>query len=110
MYAVVTLRDSAEVMVAPTNWLSEDKKQCYWSPFKSKEKYLEAVKNCFEPATGEKPWEKLAILFHTEYGNSYYFNFCLNLPCKLYCFFVCLLSYKAGDMTSYLHIYLSTEI
>uniref|UniRef100_A0A8C2IT55 Dynamin N-terminal domain-containing protein n=1 Tax=Cyprinus carpio TaxID=7962 RepID=A0A8C2IT55_CYPCA len=68
MYAVVTLQDSDEVMVAPTNWLSEDKKQCYWPPFKSPEKCMEAVKNRHEPSTGGKPWEKLAILFHSEYG------------------------------------------
>lgn len=74
MYAVVTLQDSDEVMVAPTNWLIEDKKQCYWPPFRSIEKYLEAVRNRLEPSTGGKPWEKLAILFHSEYGNSYYFS------------------------------------
>ncbi|XP_058609384.1 nuclear GTPase SLIP-GC-like isoform X1 [Onychostoma macrolepis] len=68
MYAVVTLQDSDEVMVAPSNWLSEDKKQCYWPPFKSTGKYLEAVKNHLEPSTGKKPWEKIAILFHSEYG------------------------------------------
>ncbi|XP_050992060.1 nuclear GTPase SLIP-GC-like [Labeo rohita] len=67
MYAVVTLQDSDEVMVAPTNWLIEDKKQCYWPPFRSIEKYLEAVRNRLEPSTGGKPWEKLAILFHSEY-------------------------------------------
>ncbi|KAL0166741.1 hypothetical protein M9458_038585, partial [Cirrhinus mrigala] len=55
------------VMVAPSNWLSEDKKQCYWPPFKSKEKYLKAVMTCLEPSTGGKPWEKLAVLFHAEY-------------------------------------------
>ncbi|XP_050992058.1 nuclear GTPase SLIP-GC [Labeo rohita] len=68
MYAVVTLQDSDEVMVAPSNWLSEDKKQCYWPPFKSKEKYLKAVMTGLEPSTGGKPWEKLAVLFHVEYG------------------------------------------
>ncbi|KAL1255189.1 hypothetical protein QQF64_013250 [Cirrhinus molitorella] len=68
MYAVVTLQDSDEVMVAPSNWLSEDKKHCYWPPFKSTEKYLEAVNNCLEPSTGGRPWEKLTILFHSEYG------------------------------------------
>ncbi|XP_026064500.1 nuclear GTPase SLIP-GC-like [Carassius auratus] len=68
MYAVVILHDSDELLVAPTNWLSEDKKQCYWPPFKSPEKCMEAVENRLEPSTGEKPWEKLAILFRSEYG------------------------------------------
>ncbi|XP_048058475.1 nuclear GTPase SLIP-GC-like isoform X2 [Megalobrama amblycephala] len=68
MYAVVTLQDSDEVMVVASNWLSEDKNQCYWPPFKSTIKCLEAVQNRIEPSTGEKPWEKLAILFHAEYG------------------------------------------
>ncbi len=102
MYAVVTLRDSDEVMVVPSNWLNEDKKECYWPPFKSTVKCLEAVQNRYNPAKGDKPWEKLAILFHSEHGNSYYFNFCLNLACNFY-HFLLKLSYKAEDMTLYLN-------
>uniref|UniRef100_A0A8C1GGZ9 DUF4806 domain-containing protein n=1 Tax=Cyprinus carpio TaxID=7962 RepID=A0A8C1GGZ9_CYPCA len=67
MYAVVTLQDSDEMMVAPTNWLSLDKKQCYWPPFKSPDKCMEAVQNRIKPETGGKPWEKLNISFHREY-------------------------------------------
>ncbi|XP_042632298.1 uncharacterized protein LOC109047808 isoform X2 [Cyprinus carpio] len=67
MYAVVTLQDSDEVAVAPTNWLSLDKKQCYWPPFKSPDKCMEAVQNRIKPETGGKPWEKLNISFHREY-------------------------------------------
>ncbi|XDV34059.1 hypothetical protein PO909_004268 [Leuciscus waleckii] len=67
MYAVVTLQDSDEVMVAPSHWLSPDKKQSYWPPFRSPEKCMEAVQNRLKPETGGKPWEKLNISFHTEY-------------------------------------------
>ncbi|KAK2887545.1 hypothetical protein Q8A67_015773 [Cirrhinus molitorella] len=66
MYAIVTLQDSDEVMVAASNWLSPDKKQCYWPPFKSTEKCTEAVQNRIKPETGGKPWEKLNIIFHRE--------------------------------------------
>lgn len=74
MYAVVTLQDSDEMMVAPTNWLSLDKKQCYWPPFKSPDKCMEAVQNRIKPETGGKPWEKLNISFHREYCNVHYFE------------------------------------
>ncbi|XP_059365200.1 uncharacterized protein LOC132104037 isoform X2 [Carassius carassius] len=67
MYAVVTLQDSDEVVVAPTNWLSLDKKQCYWPPFKSPDKCMEAVQNRIKPETGGRPWEKLNISFHGEH-------------------------------------------
>ncbi|XP_073680065.1 uncharacterized protein [Garra rufa] len=67
MYAVVTLQDSDEVMVVPLDWLSLDKKQCYWPPFKSTEKCMEAVQKIFKPETGGKPWEKLNISFHRDY-------------------------------------------
>ncbi|XP_052439262.1 uncharacterized protein LOC127978562 isoform X1 [Carassius gibelio] len=67
MYAVVTLQDSEEVMVAPTHWLSSDKKQCHWPPFKSPEKCTEAVQNRMKPETGGKPWEKLNISFHRDF-------------------------------------------
>ncbi|XP_026087692.1 uncharacterized protein LOC113062214 isoform X2 [Carassius auratus] len=67
MYAVVTLQDSDEVVVAPTNWLSLDKKQCYWPPFKSPDKCMEAVQNRIKTETGGKPWEKLNISFHREH-------------------------------------------
>ncbi|KAL1255192.1 hypothetical protein QQF64_013253 [Cirrhinus molitorella] len=66
MYAVVTLQDSEEVMVAAANWLSIDKKQCYRPPFKSTEKCMEAVQNRDEPAIG---WEKLNISFHGEHDD-----------------------------------------
>ncbi|XP_048058914.1 nuclear GTPase SLIP-GC-like [Megalobrama amblycephala] len=66
-FAVVTLQDTDEVMVAASDWLSTDKKQCYWPPFKSTEKYLEAVKNNLGPSTEEKPWEMLNVIFHAEY-------------------------------------------
>ncbi|XP_051728065.1 uncharacterized protein LOC127500711 isoform X3 [Ctenopharyngodon idella] len=68
MYAVVTLQDSDEVMVAPSSWLSADKKQCFWPPFKSTEKFMEAVQKKCKPETGGKPWEKLNISFHREHG------------------------------------------
>ncbi|XP_048058468.1 uncharacterized protein LOC125275515 [Megalobrama amblycephala] len=67
MYAVVTLQDSDEVMVAPSHWLSTDKKQSYWPPFRSPEKCMEAVQNRLKPETGGKTWEKLNISFHKEY-------------------------------------------
>ncbi|XP_048058921.1 uncharacterized protein LOC125275737 [Megalobrama amblycephala] len=68
MYAVVTLQDSDEVMVAPSSWVSADKKQCFWPPFKSTEKFMEAVQKKYKPETGGKPWEKLNISFHREHG------------------------------------------
>ncbi|XDV34065.1 hypothetical protein PO909_004271 [Leuciscus waleckii] len=67
MYAIVTLQDSDEVMVAPSHWLSSDKKQSYWPPFRSPEKCMEAVQKRLKPVTGGKPWEKLNISFHSEY-------------------------------------------
>lgn len=74
MYAVVTLQNSEEVMVTASNWLSIDKKQCYWPPFKSTEKYMKAVQNRDEPAIG---WEKFNISFHGEHGKSYNFKITL---------------------------------
>ncbi|KAF4100993.1 hypothetical protein G5714_019189 [Onychostoma macrolepis] len=68
MYAVVTLQDSDELMVVPSNWLSQDKRHCYWPPFKSTEKCMEAVENKLNPETEGKPWEKLRIIFLGEYG------------------------------------------
>ncbi|KAK7124439.1 hypothetical protein R3I94_018720 [Phoxinus phoxinus] len=67
MYAVVTLQDSDEVMVVASNWLSPDKKQTYWPPFRSPEKSMEAVQNRLKPETGGKTWDKLNISFHKEY-------------------------------------------
>ncbi|XP_016113492.1 uncharacterized protein [Sinocyclocheilus grahami] len=67
MYAVVTLRDSDEVMVAASNWLNTDKTQCHWPPFRSAEKYMQAVKDRTEPSTAGKPWDMLNILLHAEY-------------------------------------------
>lgn len=69
-FAVVTLQDTDEVMVVASEWLSTDKKRCYWPPFKSTEKYLEAVKSNLEPSTGGKPWDILNVIFHAEYGNA----------------------------------------
>ncbi|XP_067260009.1 nuclear GTPase SLIP-GC-like [Chanodichthys erythropterus] len=66
-FAVVTLQDTDEVMVVASEWLSTDKKRCYWPPFKSTEKYLEAVKSNLEPSTGGKPWDILNVIFHAEY-------------------------------------------
>ncbi|XP_026145567.1 uncharacterized protein LOC113119987 isoform X2 [Carassius auratus] len=68
MYAVVTLQDSDELMVVPSDWLSLDKRHCYWPPFKSIEKCMEAVQNKLYPETEGKPWEKLRIIFLGEYG------------------------------------------
>ncbi|XP_048058476.1 uncharacterized protein LOC125275517 [Megalobrama amblycephala] len=67
MYAVVTLQDTDEVMVVASNWLTTDKKQSYWPPFKAPEKFMDAVQNRLKPETGGKTWEKLNISFHTEY-------------------------------------------
>uniref|UniRef100_A0A9J7XAR2 Si:dkey-266f7.4 n=1 Tax=Cyprinus carpio carpio TaxID=630221 RepID=A0A9J7XAR2_CYPCA len=67
MYAVVTLQDSDEVMVVPSNWVSLDKRHCYWPPFKSTEKCMEAVQQKPNPETEGKPWEKLRIIFLGEY-------------------------------------------
>ncbi|XP_077051311.1 uncharacterized protein LOC143701680 isoform X1 [Siphateles boraxobius] len=69
MYAVVTLQDSDEVMVVASHWLSSDKTQSYWPPFKSTEMCMEAVLNRLNPETGGKPWEKLNIIFHKEHGD-----------------------------------------
>ncbi|KAK7124433.1 hypothetical protein R3I94_018715 [Phoxinus phoxinus] len=68
MYAVVTLQYSDEVMVVASNWLSPDKKQTYWPPFKSPERFIEAVQNRLKHETGGKTWEKLNISFHKEHG------------------------------------------
>ncbi|XP_073714615.1 uncharacterized protein [Misgurnus anguillicaudatus] len=64
IYAVITLKESDELTVIPTNWLNEQKTQCYWPPFKSPKMCTEAVKNRLEPARGENPWEMLNIDFH----------------------------------------------
>lgn len=70
MYAVVTLQDSDEVMVAASDWLNTDKTQCHWPPFRSAEKYMQAVKDRTEPSTAGKPWDMLNVLLHAEYGNT----------------------------------------
>lgn len=70
MYAVVTLQDSDEVMVAASNWLNTDKTQCHWPPFRSSEKYMQAVKDRTEPSTAGKLWDMLNILLHAGYGNT----------------------------------------
>ncbi|KTF88678.1 hypothetical protein cypCar_00017675 [Cyprinus carpio] len=66
MYAVVTFQDSDEVMVVASNWLSLDKKQCCWPPFKSPDKCMEAVQNRIKAETAGRPWEKINISFHRE--------------------------------------------
>ncbi|KAK2915789.1 hypothetical protein Q8A67_000163 [Cirrhinus molitorella] len=68
MHAVITLQESSELTVIPTNWLNENKTQCYWPPFKAPNKCTEAVKNRLEPARGENPWEMLNIIFHEEHA------------------------------------------
>ncbi len=68
LYAVITLQESSELTVIPTNWLNEHKTQCYWPPFKAPKTCTEAVKNRLEPARGENPWEMLNIIFHEEHG------------------------------------------
>ncbi|KAL1255203.1 hypothetical protein QQF64_013264 [Cirrhinus molitorella] len=68
MYAVVTLLESNELMVVPSEWLSSDKRHCSWPPFKSPETCKEAVQNKLNPETEGKPWEKLRIIFLGEYG------------------------------------------
>ncbi|XP_057210628.1 uncharacterized protein LOC130566848 [Triplophysa rosa] len=66
MYAVVTLQDSNELMVAASNWLTLDKRQCYWPSFRSPEKCTEAVRNKLEPLTAGIPWDILKIHCHEE--------------------------------------------
>ncbi|KAA0710113.1 hypothetical protein E1301_Tti018903 [Triplophysa tibetana] len=67
MYAVVTLQDSNELMVAASNWLTLDKTQCYWPSFRSPEKLTEAVRNRLEPVTAGIPWDILKIHCHEEF-------------------------------------------
>ncbi|KAK2887548.1 hypothetical protein Q8A67_015776 [Cirrhinus molitorella] len=65
LYKVVTLQKSDELTVIPATWLNEERKQCFWPPFKSPEKCTEAVKNRLEPpVTVKKPWEILNIQAH----------------------------------------------
>lgn len=74
MYAVVTLEESKELMVAASNWLTLDKTQCYWPSFRSPEKCTEAVRNRLEPLTAGISWDILKIKWHEECGNSNYSN------------------------------------
>nr|XP_055076227.1 uncharacterized protein LOC129455496 isoform X2 [Misgurnus anguillicaudatus] len=67
MYAVVVLKDSNEVMVAASNWLTPDKTRCYWPPFKSPDKCSDALMNRIVPLTAGKPWEMLNIQFIGEH-------------------------------------------
>ncbi|XP_065139105.1 uncharacterized protein [Paramisgurnus dabryanus] len=67
MYAVVVLKDSNEVMVAASNWLTADKTRCYWPPFKSPDKSTDALMNRIQPLTAGKPWEMLNIQFIGEH-------------------------------------------
>ncbi|XP_036423060.1 uncharacterized protein si:dkey-266f7.5 isoform X2 [Colossoma macropomum] len=67
MYAVVTLI-SGEVVVVAKNWLTEDRKQSYWPPFKSPEYFTAALVNRSPPSTQGKQWEKIDITFNGEYG------------------------------------------
>lgn len=68
MYAVVTLQESNELTVIPTNWLNEQKTQCHWPSLKSPKMCTEAVKKRIQPARGEIAWEMLQIYFHEEHG------------------------------------------
>lgn len=79
MYAVVTLQDTDEVMVTPSKWLSTDKTQCHWPPFRSTEKFMEAVENRLEPSTAEKPWDMLNIIFNGKYGKTVCFLNCVHV-------------------------------
>ncbi|KAI4879024.1 hypothetical protein NFI96_024224, partial [Prochilodus magdalenae] len=67
MYAVVTLA-SGEVVVVAKNWLTEDRQQSHWPPFKSPENFTEAVKSRSPPVTQGKQWEKIKVTFNGEYG------------------------------------------
>ncbi|KAI2643778.1 hypothetical protein H4Q32_029649 [Labeo rohita] len=67
MYTVIILHDSEEVLVVPSNWVSSEKTHCYWPPFKSTEKCMEAIQNKLNPETEGKPWEKLCIIFLGQY-------------------------------------------
>ncbi|KAL7826425.1 hypothetical protein AOLI_G00316340 [Acnodon oligacanthus] len=64
MYAVVTLT-SGEVVVVAKNWLTEDRKQSYWPPFKSPENFTAAVVKRSPPSA---QWEKIDVTFNGEYG------------------------------------------
>ncbi|KAI4885684.1 hypothetical protein NFI96_002643 [Prochilodus magdalenae] len=66
MYAVVTLA-SGEVVVVAKNWLTEDRQQSHWPPFKSPENFTEAVKSRSPPVTQGKQWEKIKVTFNGEY-------------------------------------------
>ncbi|XP_056597878.1 nuclear GTPase SLIP-GC-like isoform X2 [Triplophysa dalaica] len=68
MYAAVTLQESKELTVIPTNWLNENKTQCHWPPFKTPEKCLDVIKNRLEPARGINAWKQLHMVFHGEYA------------------------------------------
>ncbi|KAG9279400.1 hypothetical protein AMEX_G4918 [Astyanax mexicanus] len=67
MYAVVTLKPSAEVVVVAKTWLTEDKKQSHWPPFKSPESITEAVIARCLSATQGKLWEKVDVTVHGEF-------------------------------------------
>ncbi|XP_057211689.1 uncharacterized protein LOC130567524 isoform X2 [Triplophysa rosa] len=68
MYAVITLQESNELTVIPTNWLNEQKTQCYWPSFRTPEKCLDVIKNRLEPARGINAWQQLKMVFHGEYA------------------------------------------
>ncbi|KAL6461177.1 hypothetical protein MHYP_G00311430 [Metynnis hypsauchen] len=64
MYAVVTLT-SGEVVVVAKNWLTEDRKQTYWPPYKLPENFTPALLNRSPPSA---QWEKINVTFNGEYG------------------------------------------
>ncbi|XP_017564041.1 uncharacterized protein LOC108433770 isoform X2 [Pygocentrus nattereri] len=64
MYAVVTLT-SGEVVVVAKNWLTEDRKQSYWPPYKSPENFKAALMKRSPPLA---QWEKIDVTFNGEYG------------------------------------------
>uniref|UniRef100_A0AAR2IY00 exodeoxyribonuclease III n=1 Tax=Pygocentrus nattereri TaxID=42514 RepID=A0AAR2IY00_PYGNA len=64
MYAVVTLT-SEEVVVVAKNWLTEDRNQSYWPPYKSPENFKAALMKRSPPSS---QWEKIDVTFNGEYG------------------------------------------
>uniref|UniRef100_A0A8B9LY89 DUF4806 domain-containing protein n=1 Tax=Astyanax mexicanus TaxID=7994 RepID=A0A8B9LY89_ASTMX len=67
MYAVVTLKPSAEVVVVAKTWLTEDKQQSHWPPFKSPESITQAVIDRCVPVTQGKLWEKVDVTVQGEF-------------------------------------------
>ncbi|XP_066531903.1 uncharacterized protein [Hoplias malabaricus] len=68
MYALVTLKTSGEIMVVAKNWLTADKKQTYWRPFKSSEKVTAAVRMRSSPQIQGNLRERIDITFRGEFA------------------------------------------